>query len=66
MAISEAKKKSNYKWDKENMSNLSIRLRRSYAEQIKAACKDRGITPSSIMRQAVDEFMREYQEEQKK
>jgi len=64
MAISEAKKKSNYKWDRQNMCNLAIRLRRSYAEEIKEACRASGVTPSQIMRKAVDDFMEEYRKSQ--
>ena len=65
MPISEAKKKSNQKWDKENMTNLAIRVRRTYADQIRAACRAAGTTPATIMRQAIDDFMQDYQEEPK-
>lgn len=60
MAISEKKKASNYKWDRENMTTLGCRLRRDYAEQIKAAAAAAGTTPGAIMRRAIDEFMAEH------
>jgi hypothetical protein len=63
MPISEAKKKSNQKWDKENMTNLAIRVRRTYADQIKKAAADAGTTPATIMRKAIDDFMKNYTEE---
>ena len=42
MTISEKKKASNYKWDRENMTTLGCRLRRDYAERIKAAAAAAG------------------------
>ena len=63
MTISEKKKASNYKWDRENMTTLGCRLRRDYAERIKAAAAAAGTTPSSIMRRALDDFMRETETE---
>lgn len=62
MTVSAAKKKSNAKWDKENMTNLAIRVRKTYAEQIRAACRAAGTTPGTIMRKAIDDFMQEYQD----
>ncbi len=63
MTISEKKKASNYKWDRENMTTLGCRLRRDYAERIKAAAAAAGTTPSTIMRQALDAFMEGRQDE---
>lgn len=57
MPLSDAKKKANKKWDAANMTNLSIKVRRSYAEQIKEKCSAAGTTPSAIMRKAIDDFM---------
>lgn len=57
MTISEKKKASNYKWDRENMTTLGCRVRRDYAERIKAAAAAAGTTPGAIMRKALDEFM---------
>lgn len=57
MPISAAKRKANNKWDAENMTNLSIKIRRSYADKIKEKCKIAGTTPGAIMRKAIDDFM---------
>jgi hypothetical protein len=59
VTISEKKKASNYKWDRENMTTLGCRVRRYYAERIKAAAAAAGTTPSAIMRRALDEFMQD-------
>ena len=53
----EAHKKATLKWDRENMTNLCIKIRRDYADKIRAKCRARGTTPSKIMRAAIDAFM---------
>lgn len=63
MAISEARRRANKKWDAANMQNLSVKLRREYAEQIREAAAAAGTTPAAIMRKALDEFMKERGEE---
>lgn len=63
MPLSEAKKAANKKWDAVNMQNLSVKVRRDYAERIKAAAAAAGTTPSTIMRKALDDFMRETETE---
>jgi len=57
MPLSEAKKAANKKWDAANMQNLSVKVRRDYAERIRAAAAAAGTTPSTIMRKALDDFM---------
>lgn len=57
MAVSQARKKANKKWDAANMQNLSVKIRRTYADEIRAACKEAGTTPAAIMRAALDSFM---------
>ena len=61
MPVSDAKKKSNAKWDKENMTNLAIRIRKTYADRVRAACRAAGTTPAAIMRKAIDDFVNEYE-----
>ena len=59
MPLSEARKRANKKWDAANMQNLSIKVRREYADRIRAATAAAGTTPAAIMRQALDAFMEE-------
>ena len=63
MPLSEAKKAANKKWDAVNMQNLSVKVRRDYAERIKAAAAAAGTTPSTIMRKALDDFMQDREKE---
>ena len=53
----EARKRANKKWDAANMQNLSIKVRRSYADQIREKTARAGTTPAAIMRKAIDDFM---------
>ena len=57
MPLSEARKRANKKWDAENMQNLSVKIRREYADQIREKARAAGTTPAAIMRKALDEFM---------
>lgn len=58
--ISEKKKVSNAKWDKENMTSLACRVKKDYAEKFKAACAEAGTTPNAVLKAAVDEFLKRY------
>jgi hypothetical protein len=49
--ISEKKKASNAKWDKENMTSLAC------SEKFKEACTKAGTTPNAVLKQAVEEFL---------
>ena len=57
MPVSDAKKKANNKWDAAHMQNLSVKVRREYADQIREKCAEKGTTPGAIMRKALDDFM---------
>lgn len=58
--VSEKKKKSNAKWDKDNMTTLGCRMRVTKADEFRAACKLSGTTPNAVFRQAMDEFLEEF------
>ena len=58
MPVSEAKKIANNKWDAANMQNLSVKVRRDYADQIRAKAAEKGTTVGAILRKALDDFMK--------
>ena len=58
--VSDAQKKASAKWDKENMIVVGTKLKRSYAADFRTACEAVGTTPSSVLRNAIDEFMLTY------
>lgn len=58
MPVSDAKKKANNKWDAAHMQNLSVKVRREYADQIREKAAAQGTTIGAILRKALDEFMK--------
>lgn len=57
--ISEKKKISNAKWDKENMSTLGCRVRKSDAEKFKQYAKEQGKTANTVLKEYVMECIKE-------
>lgn len=59
----DAQRRAQNKYDRENVTVLSCKMRKSDAEDFKAACKDSGTTPNAVFNTAVAEFMQDYAEE---
>jgi len=57
MAVSEAKRQSNAKWDKENMAYQTVKVRRELLDQFKAACVDQGDKVNSVLREAMERYV---------
>lgn len=53
MAISEAKKKANQKWDSVNMSTMACKVKREQAEQFRAYCTNNGETVNAVLQDFV-------------
>ena len=66
MAISEAKKQSNAKWDKENMAYQTVKVRRELLDQFKAECARRGDKVNTVLRQAIEDYIAQGGAEQPK
>lgn len=58
--ISEAKKTANKKWDKENMSTLSCRMRTDEANDFKTWCSINHTTPGNLLKKYVNKCLNEY------
>ena len=58
--VTEARKRANAKWDKENMVVLACKVKREMAEQFKAACAAQGTTSNAVLQQAVKAFLDEH------
>lgn len=59
MTVSEKRKASNAKWDRENMVKLGANVTRSYAAQVKAKAAEKGRSIHSIIKDALDAFLAE-------
>ena len=57
MAVSDAKRKSNEKWDRENMAYQTVKVRRELLEQFKVACAERGDRVNTVLREAMENYI---------
>ena len=58
--VTEARKRANAKWDKENMVVLACKVKRETAEKFKAACATQGTTSNAVLQQAVKAYLDEH------
>ena len=59
MAVSEAKKASNAKWDAKNMAYQTVKVSRPLLDSFKAACSARGDRVNTVLRQAMERYVSE-------
>lgn len=59
MPVSEAKKRSNAKYDKEHMTILACKVRKEYAVRVKKKAEEKGTNVNAILLKAMKEFMEE-------
>lgn len=59
----DAQRRAQNKYDRENVTVLSCKMRKSDAEDFKAACKDSGTTVNAVFTRAAEEFVKNYAEE---
>lgn len=53
MALSEARKAANAKWDKENMSTLACKVKKEEAAAFKEHCAQQGKTCNTVLKEFV-------------
>lgn len=58
--LTDAKRRANNKWDKENMANICCKMRREIAEEFKAAAKANGTTPNALIRAWIDGYIQNF------
>ena len=63
MALSEAKKRSNAKWDKDNMAYQTVKVRRDLLDQFRAACADRGDRVNTVLRESMERYVEAWEQE---
>lgn len=59
--VTPAKKAANRAWDKENMVNLCCRVRKDYAERVRACCEANGDTVNAVLRAALDDYLERHE-----
>lgn len=53
MAITESRKRANAKWDKENMTTLGCKIKRTQAAAFKVYCENQGSTSNTVLKDFV-------------
>ena len=59
MALSEAKRASNAKWDAANMAYQTCKVPRTLLDSFKEACAARGDRVNTVLRRAMEEYVEE-------
>ena len=59
MPVSEKKKATNAKWDKENMRTVATRIRKEEAEAFGRYAEERNTTPNALLREYVRKCIKE-------
>lgn len=54
MPVSEAKKKANHKWEKENCKQVKLILPNEEAERLTNYCKEKGYTKMGFIRRSIN------------
>lgn len=57
MTLTDAKRRANNKYIKENMTILACKVRKDYAERVKALAAEDGTTVNAIIKAALDEYI---------
>ena len=55
--VTRAKRASNNRWDKENMTILACKVRKDYADTVKQQASKRGTSVNAVLLNAVSDFM---------
>ena len=58
--VSEAKRASNDRWDRENMAYQTVKVRRELLEDFKAACAASGDKVNTVLREAMKRYIQEH------
>lgn len=57
MAVSEKKKASNAKWDKQNMTIIGVTVRNTLKEEFRTVCEQNGTTMNAVLLKALHDYM---------
>ena len=55
--VTRAKRASNNRWDKENMTILACKVRKDYADTVKQQASKRGTSVNAVLLNAVSDFI---------
>lgn len=64
MPLTEAKRKANNKYLAANYTVLGVKVRKDYAERVRACCEARGDTVNAVLRAALDRYLEQHEDPQ--
>lgn len=64
MALSEARRRANNKYNREHMTTLGCKMRKEYAEEFKNACAAMGTSPNAVFSAAAKQLLERYHKQQ--
>lgn len=59
MSLTEARKRANKKWNSENLTSFTVKLNKEKTEKFRAAAAAAGTTPTTVIKEAIDDFIKE-------
>lgn len=60
--VTPKKRASNNKWDAANMTVLGCKVRKDYADRVRACCETNGDTVNAVLRAALDRYLEQHEE----
>ena len=60
--VRDSQKRARNKWDAEHCALLACKVRRDYADRVRACCEARGDTVNAILRAALDQYLEQHEE----
>ena len=57
MPVTESKRASNDRWDKENMSYQTVKVRKELLDEFKETCRIRGDRVNTVLREAMENYI---------
>lgn len=63
MAVSEAKRASNDRWDAENMAYQTVKVNKALLTEFKAICAAKGDKVNTVLRRAMEDYVAQAHEE---
>lgn len=55
--VTAKKRASNNRWDAANMTVLGVKVKKDYADRVRACCEARGDTVNAVLRAALDQYL---------
>lgn len=62
--VRDSQKRARNKWDSEHCALLACKVRREYADRVRACCEARGDTVNAVLRAALDQYLEQHEDPQ--